>query len=168
MFEIPQKPRWIFSRLGAGAVVRLASRCPSSERRYGLEVQQGYTGRSTEVGQSVEGEAASGGATYQPGETTMTIEIEDISRLVATIANPDDPASIAQVYRDHLLRLVAAELRVSNQLVIAREMFSKSYFALRSKEKLTVDETALKMAAGNWKNLAIEEFSHQMVSGGGF
>ena len=69
-------------------------------------------------------------------------------------------------FSDNIMRLVAAELRLANGLTVAREMFSKSYFALGVSEKITVDQTVLSMVASNWQNLTPETFAGQTLPGG--
>jgi hypothetical protein len=64
-------------------------------------------------------------------------------------------------FSDNLLRVVAAELRLLNGMTVAREMFSKSYFALGVSEKVTVDQTVLSMVASNYQGLTPEMLAGQ-------
>ena len=59
-------------------------------------------------------------------------------------------------FSDNLLRAIAAELHLLTGMTAAREMFSKSYFALGVSEKATVDQAVLNMVAGNYQSLTPE------------
>ena len=61
----------------------------------------------------------------------------------------------------NLLRVIAAELHLSNGLHVAREMFGKSYFALGVSEKVAVDQAANAMLAGNFQMMSAEYLKGQ-------
>ena len=56
-------------------------------------------------------------------------------------------------FSDNLLRAIAAELHFLTGMTAAREMYSKSYFALGVSEKATVDQMVLGMVASNYQGL---------------
>ena len=64
-------------------------------------------------------------------------------------------------FSDNLLRAIAAELHLLTGMTAAREMFSKSYFALGVSEKATVDQAVLNMVAGNYQSLTPEALASQ-------
>ena len=64
-------------------------------------------------------------------------------------------------FSDNLMRMIAAELHLLNGMTFAREMFSKSYFALGVAEKATVDQTMIAMLAGNYQMATAEYLATQ-------
>lgn len=67
-------------------------------------------------------------------------------------------------YDNILLRLSVASLFASVSLQVAREMYSKSYFALGQGEKIAVDQAAFGLVAGNYQ--ATTEEALRKVLGG--
>ncbi len=66
-----------------------------------------------------------------------------------------------ETFSDNLLRAVVAQLHLLNGMTFAREMFSKSYFALGVVEKATVDQSMVNMIAANFQSLTPETLATQ-------
>ena len=64
-----------------------------------------------------------------------------------------------ETFDQNLMRAIAAELHVLTGLIVAREMFGKSYFSLGVSEKATVDQTLLGMVANNYQSLTAEQLA---------
>jgi len=66
-------------------------------------------------------------------------------------------------FSDNLMRAIAAQLHLLNGMTAAREMFSKSYFALGIGEKAAVDQAVLGMLAANYQALTPEYLATQQA-----
>jgi hypothetical protein len=73
-------------------------------------------------------------------------------------------AMAEETFSDNLLRAVVAQLHLLNGMTFAREMFSKSYFALGAAEKATVDQTMINMLAGNYQSRTPETLASQKTA----
>jgi hypothetical protein len=56
-------------------------------------------------------------------------------------------------FSDNLMRMIAAELHVSNSFSAAREMFGRHYTALGQIEREAVDQAVMKLVGGNYQAL---------------
>src|ERR1700730_6957763 len=56
-------------------------------------------------------------------------------------------------FTTNMLRMICATLYSSVSLQIARDMYGKGYFALGVGEKLTVDQAAFALIAGNFQSV---------------
>lgn len=66
-----------------------------------------------------------------------------------------------EIFSDNLLRMIVAEMHVSNCAAAARDLFQRSYYALGQTERAIVDKTILDMVAGNFQVLTADFLASQ-------
>lgn len=71
-----------------------------------------------------------------------------------------------ETYEQNLMRACAAYLQLQCQMTAAREMFSKSYFALGQPEKIAVDQAVLGLALANFQVHAREHLNPEKRGAG--
>jgi hypothetical protein len=72
-----------------------------------------------------------------------------------------ETAMAEEKFSDNLMRIIAAELHMSNCLIGAREMFGRGYFSLGETEKAALHQTVLLAVGGNYQALTPEFLAAQ-------
>lgn len=68
----------------------------------------------------------------------------------------------------NVLRMVAAELHLSNALAASQAMFGKGYFSLSPQEKVVVDQTVFAQLASNYQSITPELLGQEQRQPVGF